>query len=64
MSTDERLKDYNDWEKETVLMELVSGWCHKHFTSGVGGVPESERLKWKVISALVSGLLWGKTTEL
>lgn len=55
MSIDERLKGYDDWEKETVLMELMSGWCHKQFTSGVGRVQESERLKGKVISALVSG---------
>lgn len=55
MSIDERLKDHDDWEKETVLMELMSGWCHKQFTSGVGRVQECERLKGKVISALVSG---------
>lgn len=64
MRIDERLEDHDDWEKETVLMALMSGWCHKQFTSGLGRVQECERLKGKVISALVSGLLWGKTTEL
>lgn len=53
MRIDERLEGYDDWEKETVLMELMSGWCDKQFTSGVGRVQESERLK--VISALESG---------
>lgn len=53
MRIDERLEDHDDWEKETVLMALMSGWCHKQFTSGLGRVQESERLK--VISALVSG---------